>query len=88
MGCLCRCEFIRTFNNIDGAAMSTMKETMQKQNKEEKASTEKINTGRRQAMRKLAYTPPTLISLGQINQASAQGSTLPCPPECPPPPPG
>jgi hypothetical protein len=56
---------------------------MPKQDKEDKAPAEIVNNSRRQAMRKLAYTPPTLISLGLINQATACGS-----PGGPPPPPG
>lgn len=61
-----------------------MKETMQKQDKGEKASTEKINNGRRQAVRKLAYTPPTLITLSLIDQASAVSHVSAiCPPDPP-----
>ena len=58
---------------------------VQNNKKGEKASTEKINTGRRQAMGKLVYTPPTLISLGLISQASAQLGSPPCVPNDPSP---
>ena len=63
--------------------MSTMKETMPKQDKEGKVPAETVNHGRRRAMRKLAYAPPTLISLGLIKEASAQLGSPPCVPNDP-----